>query len=299
MDKGIKFTLHLLNGETNTTHDIKIIPTNDPIGKKWSALLIEAIDNNLPISEPDRIYDLNDKWSDQNMITFLQEQIDIINEFDTGRIPFNLNEQVITRDLFNELHTYFENFMHVDGGESHDFYWNAPNDIQWAIRNFNVGIHRYEQTSGLFYKGRKNPKINISIEDRPTMVMSEEECAGFKWCVPAGSVVLKYCHHGKHLYDYWKDEDDHIGDKNIIPQFNISSDFKVYFRKTYGWRNELKFFSWMKLKEDFLEGIGIKQKDPMLTTGLGVVGNIEGDPDEEHDKIYGITKIIGVSYDRL
>jgi hypothetical protein len=286
------FILYLLNANTNVTHKIKIKPIDNILGHSWSILLKEAIDKNLKISEPDRIYALNDEWSKEKIVQELQERIDIVNMYQDNRIPFVLLSKEYNQDLFNKLHRFFEDFMHPDSGEPHNFYMTAHPYVKNAIREFNVLIHRYEQHDNI-----KCPKINVSIHDRPTRDMVADECKLFGWNIKSGDVTLKYCHHGKHLYDYWKDKDDHIGDKNILPQFKISSDFKIYFGGTYKNKKKKEFYKWMDSEKEFLNSLGIVKDDPMLTIGLGVVGKVVGDINKIKNDIYGITDIIKVEYE--
>jgi len=286
------FKVNLLNEHTGQTYQVKIKPVDNLLGRSWTALLKEAIDKGFEVSEPDRIYSLNDEWSKERIIEELQKRIEIVNMYDDNRIPFDLTSREWDQDLFNELHRFFEDFMHPDSGEPHEFYWHGPKMVKQAIREFNVLIHRYEQFENLGC-----PKINVSIHQRPTRDMVQEECELFGWGINNGDVTLKYCHHGKHLVDYWNDEDDHIGDKNILPQFAISSDFKIYFCDTYGKRREKEFFDWMDERKEFLESINIIKDDPMLTTGLGVVGKVIGNPNLIKDELFGVTKIMDVTYE--
>lgn len=268
------FYLDLLNESTGETHTIPIESLDTNLGRGWADLLKEAIDLGLKCCEPERIYSLNDKWANANIVATMQKYIDIIPD----DIVFN---GVLNQESMNYLHKFFEDYMRLD--KRKEVFNSYPEDIKYAIREMNILIHRWE---ALRYTPKK---INYSFDDRPTRKMTLSERNEFSWDAEAGDVILKYCHHGKKIEDIYKDNENewrHVGDKNIISQFNMSSDFKVYLNQPGFNKEKDKFKMWLKDNTQF----------DIKDTGQGRVGKVIGDPATIADNIFGVTRILNVRY---
>ena len=262
------------------------IESDDTIlGKSWSKMLKDIIDSGVSVSEPERIYSLNNKWN----LSLIKEQllncIDVVNDYK--------HNTIIYKDNLNYLHKYFEDFMRPDKSQ-YKFYQDAPELVKLAIREFNILIHRYEHM-----ERNKGGKIVVSLDNRPSRTMTVEEASLFNTKIEPGDVVLKYCHKGKKIIDIFIDNElnnKHVGNKNIIPQKDISADFKIYFDNPFKYDFDLRFNKWLKTNIKFFNNIGIDFSDPMNTIGFGKVRKIIGDIDIIEKEIYGIKEIYNVRY---
>ncbi len=266
-------------------YTLTIESNNTPLGKAWGQMLKDMVDSGISISEPERIYALNDKWN----LNIIKEQllgyIDIINDYKDNTI--------IYKDDLNYLHKYFEDFMRKDKPQ-HEFYIKSPKLVQRAIREFNILIHRYEHM-----ERNKGGKIVVSLDNRPTRLMTPEEASEFNTKIEAGDVTLKYCHKGKKVIDIFIDgelDNKHVGNKNIIPQREISADFKIYFDNPFKPDFDLRFNKWLNQNIDFFKDIGIDFNDPTNTIGFGKVGKILGPIDIIEKELYGVKEIYNVRY---
>jgi hypothetical protein len=127
--------------------------------------------------------------------------------------------------------------------------------------------------------------------------MTLEEKKSFYPKVKAGDVYLKYCHKGKDLLDVFKDQDDHVGDENILPQHKISSDFNIVLDNFIGRNTSKNLFLWLANNKNYLKSIGIDINNPEITIGKGVVGKvITNDIEQLKKELFGVTKIHDITY---
>jgi hypothetical protein len=285
------FHLYLLNEKTGFLHKLDIEPINNILGQSWAALLKEAIlSKNCWLVETDRIYHLNDEWSPENTINKMNECIDIVNSYDKIiNYKLDLNPD---QEAMNYLHTFFEQLRGKDE-DPPEWYINSPREVKDAVTLFNVLIHRYEG----FISKKHTSKITINYKNRPTREMTLEEKKSFYPKVKAGDVYLKYCHKGKDLLDVFKDQDDHVGDENILPQHKISSDFNIVLDNFIGRNTSKNLFLWLANNKNYLKSIGIDINNPEITIGKGVVGKvITNDIEQLKKELFGVTKIHDITY---
>jgi hypothetical protein len=285
------FHLHLLNEKTNSIHKLDIEPINNILGQSWAVLLKEAIlSKNCWLVETDRIYHLNDEWSPENTIIKMNECIDVVNSYDNIiNYKLDLNPD---QEAMNYLHTFFEHLRGKDE-DPPEWYINSPRYVKDAVTLFNVLIHRYES----FIRKKRVSKITVSYKNRPTREMTFKEKKNFYPIVKAGDVFLKYCHKGKDLLDIFKDQDEHVGNENILPQHKISSDFNIVLDNFIEENTAKDLFSWLEDKKDFLKSIDIDINNPEITIGKGIVGKvITNDIEQLKKELFGITKIHDITY---
>ena len=285
------FHLHLLNEKTNQVHILDLEPYDNILGSAWSSLLKEAIESkNCWLVETDRIYHLNDSWSKENILSRMQRCVDIVNIYD-NIIDADLNGEV-NQDMMNYLHTFFEKLRGKDE-DPPKWYLDAPRQVKDAVSEFNVLIHRYEAYDSM----NNHAKITVGYKHRPTREMTLEEKKCFNLDLQPGEVYLKYCHKGKDLLDVFKDQDEHIGDENILPQHKISSDFNINFSWMMQERRKQEFYRWLEENKSFLKSININIEDPSVTIGRGAVGKVvHNDMEELKKEIFGVTKIHDITY---
>lgn len=283
------FHLHLLNENTNQVHIIDLEPYDNILGIAWSSLLKEAIDsNNCWLVETDRIYHLNDNWSKQNILSKMQDCINIINNYDIIiNTPLNAKQETM-----NYFHALFVDLIGKDNDLS-EWYVNSPKNVQDAVSEFNVLIHRYEAYDSM----NNHAKITVGYKNRPTREMTLEEKKCFNLDLRPGEVYLKYCHKGKDILTVFKDKDDHANDENIVPQYIITPDFNINFSRGMKEIRKIQFNNWLDLKKEFFNSIDINIDDPSTTIGRGVVGKvIHNNIDVLKKEIFGVTKIHDITY---
>jgi len=282
------FHLHLLNEDTNKIHIINIEPLNNPLGNKWSRLLKKVIKNKNSLVQTDRLYHINDKWYKHTILSKMQDCINIINNYDIIiNTPLNAKQETM-----NYFHALFVDLIGKDNGLS-EWYVNSPKNVQDAVSEFNVLIHRFES----YNSNKKNPKIAVSFKNRPTHKMTIEEKKCFNLNLKPGDVYLTYCHKGKDILTVFKDKDDHANEENIVPQYKITPDFNINFSKRMKEIRKIQFNNWLDLKKEFFNSIDINIDDPSTTIGRGVVGKvIHNNMDVLKKEIFGITKIHNITY---
>ena len=278
------FYLDLLKPD-GSIYTLSIESLDTFLGKGWSKLLKTSIDDGAVITEPNRIYALNDNWTPDSIKEQLLDCIDVVNIYKP--------DTIIYKDNLNYLHKCFEDFMRPDKPDN-KFYEGAPGFVRHAIRELNIHIHRLEHMAR-----SGNEKIVVSLNNRPRVDMTLNQALEFKCAVAPGDVMIKYCHKGKKITDIFSDDelgDRHVGNNNIIPQHKISADFKIYLSNPIEKDKWSQFDEWLGNNINFFDSIGIDLNDPMNTIGFGKVGHIIGNIDDIKKEIYGVTKIYNVRY---
>lgn len=275
------FYIDLQKGDQEVT--IQFCELDHPLGQRWAAALTKHLDNGWNIAQPHRIYNLNDQWSEANIVNAISHCIEVINTY-KNVIDYQIQGDTITQDDSNHLHHYFE-ILRGENEDPNEFYINAPSSIKKYIEEYNVLIHRWED---LGKKGR----IVAHFKERPVYDLEPEDYNHWTLDYQPGDIRLNYCHKGKTIFDVFKDQDDVVGEDNIRPQFKYSADFKFGFAAGPGWIKE--FTEWWSSNH---KQLGYEYDDPRAAIGDAVVGKIVGDPAEVEQYIYGSTKILRVRHD--
>ena len=263
------------------------------IGQKWSEALMDHIDMGAKVGQRHRIYNLNEVWSEEFIISNINQQIDIINEWKPF-IDFSVRGHSMSQDDSNRLHYYFEQ-MRGDNEIPNEFYLSSPRHVRRAIEEYNVLIHRWESL-------KSPPRIVVHMKKRPTFDMTLEDMMNWSFDWKPGSILLNYCHKGKHLYDVFKDGEmdidnqQHVTDENITPQSKYSADFQISFSNGIDKQSQLDFNQWFTRNSNRLNSLGFYRDDPRCTIGQCVVGSVIGDIEETLLKIRGSTEIDKVWY---
>ena len=278
------FYLDLEQGNNTVSIEFKEVDT--PLGKKWAEALRKEIDKGIFIPQPDRIYNLNNKWTEDIIINTLNKCINTINEYDNF-IDYTIPAPM-TQEASNHLHHYFEK-MRGEAEEPNEFYKNSPEHVQEAIEEYNVQIHRWEDLGA-------SGRIVVHILDRPTTLLEDEDYNQWSLDTVPGDVRLNYCHKGKPLWDVFKDGDDVVGEDNIRPQFKYSADFQINFGQGPGLRKRENLDQWWEAQGIKLNKLGFHKDNPKNAVGWAVVGKVAGDPIEVKSYIFNSTKILGVRY---
>ena len=304
------FHLDLLKKNEKVT--INFQENETKLGQKWSKALRDEIDKGITIPQPNRIYNLNDEWSERKVCKAINKCIDIINAHDKI-IDFRLKNSM-TQDDSNKLHHFFE-IMRGENDEPNEYYLRSPKHVREAIEEYNVLIHRWEDLWITAPDGTKhidasyrrdNAKRNIwqrgrivvHISDRPMFEMEDGDWDCWTLKYNPGDIRINYCHKGKPIMDVIKDGDEVIGEDNITPQHRYSADFSLGFNYGFGhfanWTPIID--GWWKQNEQFMQKLGYTKDNPKSAIGQGVVGRIQGSAFLTKAKIFGSTKILDVRY---
>jgi len=208
-----------------------------PISDKYFFSIKEMEERNVPLIDRDRFYHFpgcykNKKWVEENINLCIR----LINEFKADAIPHKV-EGEICQDLLNKLHHYFELYRGsiLKPGK---FYLSAPENVQKALNDFNLLIHRYESLIFMEEIWRKyqvtcpQGVFCYETDKRIRKPMSDEDFSEFTYDNVFGSIILNYCELGKPILDAFHDRDTHVGNENIRPLQYYSGDAMINFSKT-------------------------------------------------------------------
>jgi hypothetical protein len=228
---------------------------------------------------------LNDQWTEESILEAINKQIDVINAYKPV-IDYRAPVGTMTQDASNRLHHYFE-IIRGENEAPNDFYLSAPRVVKFAIEEFNVLIHRWEDLN-------KAGRIVVHVRHRPVYPLELEDFQHWTLDYRPGQIHLNYCHKGKPIWDVYRDKDEHVGEDNIRPQFKYSADFSLSFSKGPGMRPD--YVQWWKDNEEFLAGLGLTYGDPRNAVGQATIGEVVGDVKEIYNAVRGSTKILDVRY---
>jgi hypothetical protein len=200
------FKIILTNNIEDAELTFKVKET--PIAKKWFAELCK----NYSILEDNRF----SSWhTDCNLIDDLNNQIDIINNYDST-IDCKVSITT-TQDDLNYLHKFFEDLIDTP------WYNNAPLEVRSALEKFNILIHLFEEQQ----RSTNHPSLIVTFTDSVRQLLTDEDMNQFTYYWQKGTVYINYCHVGKPVLDVFKDKDKIT--ENIKPQTHYSADFLIKF----------------------------------------------------------------------
>lgn len=276
------FTIHLLNETDYSCHEIDFINYDSVLGNHWAELLIQSIDADNLVREPNRIIGFSDVWNFDNTKRMLTDNINTLLEYEPGIITTSELEGEWNQELLNVLHKHYEDIQN-------DYHWvkQAPREVQQALLDFNINIHRLETAYRNNTRIRKQPKkIVCSMNEREKIPMTPYELTCFGSNIRPGDINLKYCHTGKTIWDVWRSDDD--PSMVSTPHTSIGPDFIINFTHSYTRHGKYKLINWMHDND-----VDIETNIPI---GAGVVGKILGDVDKISKEISGVTRIMKVTY---
>lgn len=221
----------------------KIQPTN--IAQKWANRVAECLNKNYDIDDPYRFYGFNNYEIEKNKaILDINTCIDTINNYTNNFVERRVSDP-IDQDTLNYLHHIFEVY-HGMLNKPHDFFVTAPKEVQKALAQLNIEVHRCE----LFVenKGRKlAPRHVITYFSMPrNEMLADEDYIHFTDFFEFGSIYLLYTEIGKTLEDLSKDDDQYISDEAYKPFRYFTADFMVTFFTT---SNEFRNKNRMQMKK--------------------------------------------------
>jgi len=207
------FKIILTNGAEDLELEFKVRSTD--IAKKW----FDELSRSYPLYEVDRFTN----WGNSDLISELNEQINIINSYQ-DLVPSLTNE--VTQEKLNYLHKFFEDLIGDVTKGSTEWFNAAPLHVQEAVRKFNILIHKLEADT----RTSDHPTVVVTFKDRPIFKLSNNDLKYFTFRWTSGTVYVNYCQTGKTILDVFKDNDKIA--EGIRPQEFYSADFMIKFGPT-------------------------------------------------------------------
>jgi hypothetical protein len=238
---------------------------------KWIDRVLEAQQNQYPISEPWAIYNLNDSMDEtfiKNNLNRLMREVDSVEELFGIQIE-SLNDQ----DTLNKIHSIFEKHHgKLDEWKNNPLFKDKPDHFRKNLSEINQFVHACEDSNG-------PKKIRVVWFDLPkTKTFSDEDYKLFTNQRSFGSLYHLYADVGKNIESLAEDNDDHHHD--VVPNLHYSADCVVFF----GGRDEKTVEEIEKKQQDFvirnqdyLASKGYQVDDPRLTTGKIELARLETD----------------------
>jgi len=232
--------LHIEYANPNNILDTVILKfklTNFNITQRWAQKVIYSIQN-YEIDDPVRFYGFDNREIEvHKAVTSINSCIDTINNYKPNFVTKKVTEN-IEQDTLNYLHHIFEVY-HGLLNEPHEFFQKAPQDVQCALAQLNVQVHRCEDL--VEGNGRKQLPRHIvtwyKLKKEETLELKDYE--HFTDFYEFGTVYLLYTEIGKTLQDLTIDNDNYITENAYRPFRHYSSDFVVRFygSSTQTWKD--------------------------------------------------------------
>ena len=231
------------SGEDDLTLTYNINDTS--IAQRWAKLLAESVEK-YSIDDPERLYGFDTETLErQRAVDAINKCVDTINDYKPGFVERRMTSELLQDDL-NYLHHIFEVY-HGMLNEPHEFYLAAPTEVQQALGQLNIEVHRCEaMAKGTIRK--MLPTHLVTYYDMPRgpehRLLEDADYEHFTDFYEFGTVYLLYVEIGKTLQDMSIDNDDHISDEAYKPFRNYASDFVIrYFGTSHEtWNNYRKLF---------------------------------------------------------
>ena len=231
------------SGEDDLTLTYNINDTS--IAQRWAKLLAESVEK-YSIDDPERLYGFDTETLErQRAVDAINKCVDTINDYKPGFVERRMTSELLQDDL-NYLHHIFEVY-HGMLNEPHEFYLAAPTEVQQALSQLNIEVHRCEAMAE--GSDRKLlPRHIVTYYDQPRgpeyRQLEDADYEHFTDFYEFGTVYLLYVEIGKTLQDLAFDNDQHIGDDAYKPFRNYASDFVIrYFSTSHEtWNKYRKLF---------------------------------------------------------
>jgi hypothetical protein len=197
------------------------------IAVKWKEKVLTAQKNNYMIDDPTRFYGFNQLCQEKNKaLNLINSNIKTINQYQPiiDRELIDINDQ----DTLNYLHHIFEVYHGLLDKQDTEFWNNAPVDVQTALANLNINVHRiesiqYGNTPRFVTTYFRLPKKDTLLDNDFNYLTN---------CFTFGGLYLNYVEIGKTLENLMRDNDQYIDQNAFKPWNYFSADFKVIFKDT-------------------------------------------------------------------
>ena len=226
---------------------------------------VEKAQSKYSIDDPGRFYGFGSvQEQTKDAIDQINNCIKTINKFEPiiDRKLKNVNDQ----DTLNYLHHIFEVYHGLLDQQTHEFWLRAPKQVQRALANLNVLVHRCESVSR-----QALSRHVVTYYGLPkTEILRQEDYSMFEDAVTFGTVYLNYVEIGKTLDDLAVDNDQYISDDAFRPFKHYSADFNVKFwtsddRQVKSNRATIK--AYYDANSEFFESKNLPWGHPYLANG--------------------------------
>lgn len=270
-----------LSNESGSHYNVYFNIFHTEIARKWLAELQKTLDMGTPLDDPERLYGFRgSKYTKSYIINTINGFVNTINQYEQvceRRLSDNY-----TQDDLNYLHNIFERYHGLyDTQDSNEFYTNAPKEVQYALGQLNIYIHRLESIQGY-----ARMVCTFSSDGRPRIPFSTDDYKHFTIQEVWGGLYINYCEIGKTLVDMYRDNDEHIGNEAFIPQRYFKSDFNVKFThhtpEEYAEleQNVIKYY-----EKNLDKFVALGHTDPKFALGSIQVGQISF-PSDANKKVF-------------
>lgn len=269
MNKQLLITL--TDGQSD--YDLKFKLLDYSITHTWLKHLELFIAAGQPWDDPKRFYNFpNSAYPESVVADHLKRLVGIIKNYAPEIITKEVGE-TITQDDLNYFHHIFEVYHGLyDAQDENDFFSNAPTEVQDALGDLNIWIHRYESLNGM-------PRFVATWKYKPYRdVIATNDYRLFKLEEEWGDLRLNYCEIGKTLYDLWHDNDNYIAPGAFQPHSHFCFDFTVRFTSTTPdeYRNtETQIWNYFDSQQEFFHNQGYTKYDPKLSLGGITIAKLE------------------------
>jgi hypothetical protein len=247
-------------------YDLKFDLIQSSFLPKWIDRYLEAKQRQDTISEPWAFYNLNDEWTPEYTIEFLNYHIDQCNHVSPGmfeRKLLDINDQ----DTLNQIHSVFELYHgKLEEWKNSSLLKNNPK-LREHLSHVNQAVHRCE--SAMSNRGR----IRIVYFDLPkTKQFVESDYQLFTNRVVFGGLYSLYADVGKPIESLAQDQDDHHHD--FVPNLHYSVDCSVKFYDDSGVEKDRLCQEYLEANWEYFANKGYAKNDPTLTTGSIKIGQL-------------------------
>tara|TARA_B100000683_G_scaffold250245_1_gene265166 strand:- start:947 stop:1822 length:876 start_codon:yes stop_codon:yes gene_type:complete len=267
----MKYVIVRLSDSKDATKflDLKFKLLDNGFVKKWIDCVLEAQQNQYPISEPWAIYNLNNKMNGE----FVKDNLNrLMQEVDAVEKLFNVQlTDINDQSALNKIHAVFElNHGKLDEWKSNPLFLNKPDSFRKNLSEINQFVHACEDLN-------KTPKIRIVYFDLPkTKKFTDADYELFTNKRSFGSIYHLYSDVGKPIEDLSTDNDaDH---HDIVPNLHYSADCVVYFHNDSDEqvrKLEEKYAEYIEQNKEYIETKGYDINSKKLTTGKIELARLE------------------------
>ena len=266
-----KIIITLTNGESDYDLQFKMLDLS--IAQKWVNHLNLFAQNGFPWDDPRRFYNFPDTVYTESFVA--QKLRDLVTTI-KNHAPDIVNRQFgnnITQDDLNYFHHLFEVYHGLyDEQDQNSFYKNAPSDVQDALADLNIWIHRYETLGTM-------PRFVATWKYKPNReLIADNEFSLFSLKEEWGDFKLNYCEIGKTLFDLWNDNDQHMFKEAFKPLHYFCFDFTVRFSThppEHFEAQERAIWEYFDQHQDYFYSLGYKKYDPKLSLGSITIAKID------------------------
>jgi len=242
------------------TYDLNFDLISSSFLTKWIDRYLHAQQRQDSISEPWAFYNLNNQWTEQYTLDFLNQHINTCNNIHQGMFTKTITD-INDQDTLNYLHSVFElHHGQLDTWQTNPIFKNEQgNQLRECLSHINQTIHRCEGHN-------KNPKIRVVYFDIPkTETFTKEDYKFFTDSINFGGVYTLYADVGKNLQSLAVDQDDHHHD--FVPTLHYSIDFSIRFHDDDGKSKKSIYKNYFDNHIQYFSDKGYTENDPRLTTG--------------------------------